>query len=204
VHRRGTAKRGTAASGALVALLSLAAVAALGFALVQRSTFASFHRDVTMRVRPSGTGSLVPGKAKARPQSMLRRLLGAVIRDGHVTAAAACTADLTLVAQTRDFPHGLSCGPLGVRVRPAPNSPPVAWRTWQGVQPIAGRLVPVSAVPVVVGQEALGFIVLVRPIPPANEARDLERPSRRDARLSQAWQGAARPRTEDSTAPPGN
>jgi len=76
-------------------------------------------------------------------------------------AAAACGADLALLASTPAFPESFACERIGPRIRPAANSPASLWETWVTKTSLPGGPVNVSAIPVVDGDRPLGFVVLV-------------------------------------------
>jgi trehalose 6-phosphate synthase len=89
-------------------------------------------------------------------------LLLEITRDERIMAAAACNADLTLLAGTADYPNRFSCADLGVRLRPHPDAAVgTEWLPWHSTAAVAGGNVFVSANPISDGDAVLGFVVLV-------------------------------------------
>jgi trehalose 6-phosphate synthase len=131
--------------------------------LVERTTRKWFDQDVRLRAQLVISGArqaLIARWDRART-SELRALLQEIARDERIMAAAACSADLTLLTRTSDFPEQFSCGDIGRHVRPTEGAPPSTWAFWESTAQSLGGKVNVSAVPILTSNEALGFIVLV-------------------------------------------
>ena len=66
-------------------------------------------------------------------------LLTEITHDERIMAAAACNADLTLLAGTADYPSRFSCAELGGRLRPHPDAAVgTEWRPWRSTAALAG------------------------------------------------------------------
>ncbi|OGI55781.1 MAG: trehalose-6-phosphate synthase, partial [Candidatus Muproteobacteria bacterium RIFCSPHIGHO2_12_FULL_60_33] len=146
---------------ALVAGLALLTWVASG--LVQRTTRDWFERDVRLRAEAVVNGArqaLLSHWRKAESRD-LRNLLVEITRDERIMAAAACGADLSVLASTSNFPREFSCRTIADHVRTAPDSPGSAWSAWHSVSSLPGGGIYVSAIPLLENERALGFVVLV-------------------------------------------
>jgi trehalose 6-phosphate synthase len=143
----------------LVAGLALLTWAALG--LVSSTTRGWFEKDVTLRAELAVNGSrrALVSEWRAKAWRSLRELLVDMTHDERIMAAAACSADLKLVARTPDYPTQFSCESLGRHVRPTAEAP---WTAWRSVVPLPGGDVHVSVLPVADESGPLGFTVLVQ------------------------------------------
>jgi trehalose 6-phosphate synthase len=158
-------------TAALVAGLGL--LTWLASALVQRTTRSWFEGDVSSRAQlaVSAARAKLVAHWAPRQRTDLERLLAEITRDERILAAAACAADLTPLARTPDFPASITCAELGARVQraeasralygPAPEAPAQAWTAWHSAESLPGGNVQVNAIPLVEGERALGFVVLV-------------------------------------------
>jgi len=163
----------------LVLVIGLGLVTWVGSLLVHRTTSAWFEKDLSLRaalaVRGAAHQALVFHWSKDQAQE-LQRLLAEITHDERIMAAAACTSELKPLARTKDFPDQIDCQALGLNVRPAADNPASSWTSWKGVETLPGGRVHVSAIPVIDGDRALGFVVLVQ---------DLSFVERREAKMRQ-------------------
>ncbi len=156
-----------------LALLTWAASVA-----VHETTRDWFEKDVSLRAQlaVSGARQALISHWHKEQRADLRELLAEITHDERIMAAAACTAESTLLTQTQDFPTQFSCREIGKRVRPDAGAPAAPWNTWQSVMSLPGGNVFVSAVPVFDRDEPLGFVILVH---------DLSFAERREAKTRQ-------------------
>src|SRR3990172_7595949 len=146
---------------AMVAALALLTWVASG--LVDKTTREWFERDVRLRAElaVSGAKQALVGHWRKAERRDLRNLLTELTRDERIMAAAACDSQLNVLATTSGFPAEFSCRKVATHVRPDPLTPAANWSTWHSVAPLPAGSVLVSAVPLVTGNRALGFVVLV-------------------------------------------
>jgi trehalose 6-phosphate synthase len=131
--------------------------------IVTRTTRTWFERDMMLRAQlavAGGREALVAHWTGGQ-EGELRKVLVDLTHDERILGAAACGADLRLKARTSEFPALLTCASLAAGVRPNADSPAAAWTTWSSVFPLPGGRVHVTATPLVDGDLALGFVVLV-------------------------------------------
>jgi trehalose 6-phosphate synthase len=131
--------------------------------IVTRTTRTWFDRDMMLRAQlavAGGREALVTHWTSGQGAE-LRKVLVDLTHDERILGAAACGADLRLKARTSEFPGLLTCESLAAGVRPNGDSPAAAWTTWSSVFPLPGGRVHVTATPLVDGDQALGFVVLV-------------------------------------------
>jgi trehalose 6-phosphate synthase len=131
--------------------------------VVTRTTRAWFERDMMLRAQLAVNGgreALVAYWGHGN-EAELRKVLVEMTRDERVMAAAACGADLALLARTIDYPAPLSCPSLAMGVRPRADSPASAWGAWGSVFSVPGGQVHVTATPLADADQPLGFVVLV-------------------------------------------
>ncbi len=147
----------------LLLVAGLAVLTWIALLVVSDTTKRWFERDVALRAELAVSGSrrAVVAHWRAGEWDELGELLVDMTHDERIMGAVACAADLRPVARTPDYPERLSCGALGPRVRPAPDSAPAAWTAWRTVADLPGGKVHVSAFPIVDDQVARGFVVLV-------------------------------------------
>lgn len=146
--------------------------------IVQRTTRGWFEKDVSLRAQlvVNGARQALISHWYKEQRADLRELLADLTHDERIMAAGACAADLTSLTQTKDYPEKLSCQELGSHVRPRVDAPPSAWGSWEKVLSLPGGNVLVSAIPVIDGDQPLGFVVLVH---------DLSFVERREAKVRQ-------------------
>jgi trehalose 6-phosphate synthase len=144
-------------------IVALAVVAWAGSTIVHRTTRAWFEKDVRLRAQlvVSGARQALTAHWRKQQRSDLRALLAEITHDERIMAAAACSAELTLLARTADYPHRFECADFGTRLRPTGDAPLADWKPWSGVEALPGGAVHVSAIPVLDADQPLGFVVLV-------------------------------------------
>jgi trehalose 6-phosphate synthase len=143
-------------------VLGLALLTAIASVWVDGITRGWFERDLRMRVELAVNGArqaLIERWSPARRES-LETLLADIARDDRIMSAAACAADLDVLARTPDYPEALGCARLGPHVRPQARTG-AGWRAWSAVSTLPGGNVNVSAVPIFDGGRPLGFVALV-------------------------------------------
>jgi trehalose 6-phosphate synthase len=131
--------------------------------LVSRTTRDWFEKDMQLRAQLAISGAreaLVSHWGQGQ-DAELGKILVELTHDERILGGAVCGADLSLRAQTADYPSQLPCRSVGPHVRPAADSPPGEWRAWASVLSLPGGQVHATATPVVEGVQPLGFVVLV-------------------------------------------
>ncbi len=144
-------------------ILGLALVTWAASIAVRETTRAWFEKDVNLRAQLVVNGArqgLIANWSKEQ-RAGLRDLLSEITHDERIMAAAACSADFTLLTRTRDFPEQFNCRELGGHVRAPNERTPAGWVSWQSVESLPGGDVHVSAIPVLDRERPLGFVVLV-------------------------------------------
>lgn len=159
-------------------ILGLALLTWITSNIVQRTTRTWFEKDVSLRAQLvlSGTREALISHWHKEESGELRKTLVEIARDERIMSAAACNADLTLLASTPDFPAKFTCQQIGVRVRPATEDRGGSWTAWHMQDSLPGGSVLVSAMPVFDGERPVGFVLLVH---------DLSYAERREARTQQ-------------------
>jgi trehalose 6-phosphate synthase len=162
----------------LALVLGLGLLTWLASVGVHRTTRDWFERDVSLRARLAVTGAreTLVSRWGRDQRNALRASLNDLTRDERIMAAAACGADLALLATTPEFPKAFSCSRVGPHLRASPDVAADAWTIWEVVDRLPGGSVHVSAIPLLDGERALGFVVLVH---------DLSFVERREARTQQ-------------------
>jgi trehalose 6-phosphate synthase len=145
----------------LALLAGLALLTWVASVIVEKTTRDWFERDLRLRAElaVSGAREMLIGNWRAARHAELRNILIDFTHDERILAAAACNADLGTLTSTPDFPSEFSCRKVGSHVRPADLR--TAWTAWHAVAPLPAGSVLVSAIPLVVRDKTLGFIVLV-------------------------------------------
>jgi len=156
----------------VVLVLGLALLTFVAALVVQQTTRTWFENDVKLRAelavhgaRPALVRHWDPGHAQP-----LGRLLEEITRDERILAAAACNADGVVLATTPEYPGEFSCAEIVDHVESAEATSATTWTT---VRSIPSGEVHLSAVPVYVEGQPIGFAVLVH---------DLGFVARRDAK----------------------
>ena len=148
----------------LALILGLALLTWLTSGVVQTTVREWFERDVESRARLVLIGAR-PALADAWYDPVnLKRQLVALTADQRVIAVAACDADFTIRAVTPGFPSDFSCQEVGPRMRAANETALAAngeLHEWSTVATLPTGRVLVSAMPVAVEGQQLGFAILV-------------------------------------------
>src|ERR1019366_1574344 len=141
-------------------VLSLAILTWVTAVLVQRTTRRWFENDLRLRAElvVSGAREALSAHWTDHDQPELGRMLQEITRDDRIMAAAACTADLTLLTSTAGFPPQISCGDIGVHVRHSDGETAETWSRWDESTSLPGGSVFVSAIPVENAGQHLGFV----------------------------------------------
>ncbi len=148
---------------ALIVGLALLTWATSG--VVQTTAREWFQRDVSSRahlVLISARQSLAD--AWNDPENLQRQLV-ALARDERVMGAAACGSDLSTRSSTPGFPIEFSCAEVGPRARGADNlvgNVSQGFREWSTVSTLPTGRVYVSAMPVLLQGQEVGFAILVQ------------------------------------------
>jgi hypothetical protein len=144
-------------------VLGLGFVTWIASAMVQSTTRDWFEKDMALRAQLAINGArqtLVSHWTK-QEFDLLRTSLDDIARDERIMAAAACSADLRDLARTTSYPSQFTCAGLAQNVRQEHDVASSPWRSWNGRAVVPGGNVYLSAIPVLDGDEALGFITLV-------------------------------------------
>jgi trehalose 6-phosphate synthase len=144
-------------------VIALGLVAWVGSTIVHQTTRSWFEKDINLRAQlvVSGARQALIAHWHKEQRAELRGLLAEMAHDERIMAAAACAADLTPLTSTRDYPSQFGCADLGTHVRSTKDAPAPDWKAWSDVVTLPGGDVHVSANPVLDGDQALGFVVLV-------------------------------------------
>ncbi|MEK6630442.1 MAG: trehalose-6-phosphate synthase, partial [Acidobacteriota bacterium] len=131
--------------------------------VVNRTTRDWFDRDIQLRAKLAVAGTreaLVSHWDQGRP-ARLRDILLEITRDERIMAAAACGRDLALLAHAGDYPAQISCPSIGPHVRPTADAPVADWVPWASELALPAGNIHATAIPLLDGDRALGFVVLV-------------------------------------------
>ncbi|MFI4942491.1 MAG: trehalose-6-phosphate synthase [Burkholderiales bacterium] len=144
-------------------VIALGLVAWVGSAIVHRTTRAWFEKDVSLRAQlvVSGARQALIAHWHKEQRVELQGLLAEMAHDERIMAAAACAADLSALTRTKDYPSQFGCADLGAHVRLTAESPAAEWNAWGTATTLPGGDVHVSAIPVLDGEQPLGFVVLI-------------------------------------------
>jgi len=159
-------------------VLGLGLLAWLASIIVQRTTRNWFQKDTILRAQLviNGARQALSEHWSKKHRKDLQNTLVEITRDERIMAAAACGADLTLLASTADFPPEFSCRQVGHHVRATSDASLETWSAWHQSTSLPGGSVLVSAIPIQDSGQPLGFVVLVH---------DLSYAERREARTQQ-------------------
>ena len=147
-----------------ILLASLALLTWIAFLAINRTTRGWYERDVALRAELAikGARHALISYWRTGDRQRMGDLLTEITHDERIMGAAACNADLTLLAGTTDYPGRFSCAELGGRLRPHPDAAAgTEWRPWRSTAAVAGGNVFVSANPINDGGVVLGFVALV-------------------------------------------
>src|SRR5450759_945470 len=144
-------------------VLSLAILTWVTAMLVQRTTRRWFEDDLRLRAElvVSGAREALSAHWSENDQPELGGMLEQIARDDRIMAAAACTANLTLLTSTAGFPSQISCGDIGVHVRHSDGETAETWSRWDESTSLPGGSVFVSGIPVENAGRHLGFVILI-------------------------------------------
>lgn len=149
----------------LVLLASVALLAWVATAVVERTTRAWFEEDLVARavLVASGAGPGLLGHWSRGETDALARMLSDIARDERVMAAAMCTDRLDMLARTEELPVQVSCAAVGKQMATSEAKliDGGTRRVWASVWSLPGGRVHVSAVPLVQTGRPSGFLVLV-------------------------------------------
>src|SRR5262245_52705044 len=118
------------------------------FILVQRTTQDWAEQDIKLRSQlavNTARRALIARWHKERQQS-LENLLVELTEDERIVAAAACSDDLELLANTPDFPSQFSCAEIGPHLHKSSDSSVAGWSAWQYQTTVEGGPVSVTGV----------------------------------------------------------
>jgi trehalose 6-phosphate synthase len=147
----------------LALVLGLGLVTWAASLAVRRTTRGWFERDSSLRARLAVAGSreALASRWSRDRRTALRAALSEITRDERIMGAAACDADLTLLARTPDFPEPFGCARVGPHVRPAASAAASDWTSWDSVERLPSGPIYVSAIPLLEEEQPRGFVVLV-------------------------------------------
>jgi trehalose 6-phosphate synthase len=167
---------------ALVLVAGLALLTWIGLAVANRTARGWFERDISLRAElvVNGSRRAIVSYLREREWKELSALLVDIGHDERIMAAAACTADLRLVARTREYPDRLGCRQVAARMLPEETTA-VAATAWRWVEELPGGKAHVSAFAMADGDQPLGFVVLLH---------DFSFVQRREATMRQFLLGA--------------
>lgn len=148
---------------ALIVGLALLTWATSG--VVQTTAREWFQRDVSSRAHLVLIGARQSLADAWNDPENLQRQLVALARDERVMGAAACASDFNTRSSTPGFPIEFSCAEVGPRVRGADNlvgNVSQGFREWSTVSTLPTGRVYVSAMPVLIQGQEVGFAILVQ------------------------------------------
>ena len=148
----------------LALVLGLALVTWVASVIVQRSMIDWFKKDLELRAQLAVSSSrlAILSELEHEEPGKLRALLAELVHDERIMAVALCSPDLELVSRTKEFPKELDCEELGPRIQRPGEATPEPPASWTSVEPLPGGSVHVSAVPLLDGDSARGFVILVQ------------------------------------------
>jgi trehalose 6-phosphate synthase len=129
--------------------------------LVSRTTWSWFEKDLLLRARLAVNGARPALLDHWREETPLRGILTDMALDERIMGAVACNADGTVVARTGAHPEAVICAEIAPHVRERASDDPALWRVWASIHGQRGGSVHLTAVPLVDGSVAVGFVVLV-------------------------------------------
>ncbi|MGH7673778.1 MAG: alpha,alpha-trehalose-phosphate synthase (UDP-forming), partial [Gemmatimonadales bacterium] len=146
-----------------VLVVGLAILAWGSWLVVKKTTRTWFDRDIMLRAQLAVNGARASLVHSWRVPDALtvRDILSDLTRDERIMAAAACSADATLLTSTDDYPAQISCADLVQLVRPGADAPAADWHVAGHTTNLPGGPVHISVVPIVHNGTALGYVVLV-------------------------------------------
>ena len=159
-------------------VIGLALVTWAASAIVRRTTRDWFEKDVDLRAQLviSGARQALVSHWQTEKGKELEEILAEIAHDERIMGAAACGPDFSQLASTAGFSSDFGCLAVGGHVRPSADAPGTAWKAWESMSSVPGGPVHVSAIPLLDGQQTLGFVILVQ---------DLSYVERREAKTQQ-------------------
>ncbi len=153
-----------AARFVLLLVAGLALLTWLALRIVNETTQRWFERDLVLRadLALSGSRRALLSHWRDREWKELREVLVDTAHDERIMGAAACSAELKLVARTPDYPDRFACAEIGTHLRPDSSAPAGAWTPWRSISELPGGRVHVSALPLVDGDKPVGFVIVVQ------------------------------------------
>jgi trehalose 6-phosphate synthase len=131
--------------------------------IVARTTGQWFEKDMKLRAELGVRGAqhiLVEHWQNGDRQTLLS-VLDDLTRDERIMAAAACTLDFSMLASTPGFPQQVLMRKIASKVSLASASEEVGKQTWTTNINLEGGPVHISMVPILQGDQALGYVILV-------------------------------------------
>ncbi len=144
----------------LALLVGLAVLMWAASGVVQTTARDWFERDVSSRARLVLVGASQALATAWYDPPNLEKQLNELAKDERVMGAAACNVDFTLQAGTPGFPDELGCWQAGARLNADSDGNSVP-SEWSMVATLATGRVYVSAMPIVLNGENLGFSILL-------------------------------------------
>lgn len=151
-------------------LLALTLLVSVAWIAVTRTTRAWFEKDVALRAELAVSGArraLVEGLERG-DTGRISGLLADIAHDERILAASLCSPQLSVLAQTPNFPPTLDCATVGSRMRDGHSGQPGDWTAWREFEDLPGGEVHVSAFPLSTSTGMVGFVVLVHDLSFAN------------------------------------
>jgi trehalose 6-phosphate synthase len=148
---------------AVVLVAGLAVLTWIALLVAGRTARTWFEKDVALRAELAVNGGrrALVSDWRDKEWKELGALLLEITRDERIMGAAACGADLRILARTPEYPERFRCSDIVPHLRPAATTPAAEWTAWRSVAALPGGSVSVSAFPLADQDTALGFVVLV-------------------------------------------
>ncbi|MCC7535125.1 MAG: trehalose-6-phosphate synthase [Deltaproteobacteria bacterium] len=148
---------------AVVVVLGLAALTAVAYAVVTRTTRSWAERDLELRAQLAVTSARrgLSRAWRADDREALADVLADVTRDIRIMGAAACSPTGSSVATTESYPPSLPCSRLASRIPRSALGDATSLEPLHETTDIHGGSVHLSALPFRDGSSMLGFVVLV-------------------------------------------
>lgn len=145
-------------------LIGLALLTWAASGVVETTVREWFERDISSRARVVLTSAERSMAQAWYTPAELEQQLTAITRDERIMAMAACDDGLRTMAATPAFPQEFNCLEVGPRVRAseAGKNEAFPFHEWETLTTIPTGRVQVSALPVRLDGQELGFVVLVQ------------------------------------------
>ena len=146
----------------IVWFAALSILIVIAWFTVMQTTRSWFERDVALRAElaMSSARQTLIDKLQRNDVAGLNNLLKDITRDERMVAASLCIDTQNQIAATPDFPAALSCERLGEHISLSATN--AKWSAWHDTTTLNGSDVHVSVIPVINGDRAIAFIVLVQ------------------------------------------